>query len=91
MRSYLVALMAGIVVVAGGVQEAVAAPGGGGSGGSKNDLTTNLQVVDSSSSPVVVGEVVSLDGYKNPIVALSLSLVNAEPPLLVRVLGITRI
>jgi hypothetical protein len=68
-------------------QATEAAPGGGGGRGSKADLTTNIQVVDSSSPQVVVGEVIGLDaGPRHVFVVLSPSLANGDPPLVVRVL-----
>lgn len=71
------------VLSLGAWQGAEAAPGGGG----KANLETNLQVVDSSSPQVVIGEVVGLDaGPRHVFVVLSPSLGNAGPPLVVRVL-----
>lgn len=81
MRKFLLILISALSL--GAWQGAEAAPGGGG----KADLTTNLHVIDSSSPPVVVGEVIGLDAGRNIIIALSPALANAEPPLLVRVPG----
>lgn len=54
-----------------------------GVGGGKTDLTINLQVVDSGSSPVVLGEVIGINKGLGLYVALSPSLANADPPLIV--------
>ena len=66
-------------IIFGACQFADAAPGGAG----KADLTTNLHVIDSSSPPVVVGEVVGFHEPAAVYVALSPSLANANPPLVV--------
>ena len=75
----VVALVGGLCFggVGLGISPAEAAPGGGG----KTDLTTNIHVIDSSSPPIVVGEVVGFDAGRNVFVALSPALANADPPL----------
>lgn len=48
--------------------------------------SSSVQVVDSSSPPVVVGEVIGVDQNRDLFVAISSELINADPPLVVKVL-----
>jgi hypothetical protein len=68
------------VLSLGAWQGTEAAAEGGGTG--KGDLKTNVHVIDSSSPPIVVGEVVGF-ATATVYVALSPALAIADPPLVV--------
>lgn len=80
MRRMLFVLIS--VLSLGAWQGTEAAAGGGGTG--KGDLKTNIHVIDSSSPPIVVGEVIGFNTV-SVFVALSPTLVNADPPLVVAI------
>jgi hypothetical protein len=86
MRNLIILITVVMLGLSGNSRESGAAPGGGGGSG-RVDLTTNIQVVDSASSPVVIGEVVGVNPGVGLYVALAPSLANADPPLIVVVLG----